>query len=196
VQAATSEYSVQLTSYSALDVDVLVGELRASRPEILVLAGTFEQEIQIMRTRQRWPASIQTVAAVAAGIYAFRDELGGAAGGVIGPSQWEAHASFPADIGPDTVWFVRNFRERFGCKPEYTAAGSFALGLIFGECVRHAGALQNSDLLAAAAELDCFTLYGRFRLDSAAGRQVGHRILLVQWDQDHKVLLPTAENPQ
>jgi len=195
VQAATSEYSVQLTAYSALDVDVLVRGLRVSRPEILILAGNFEQEIQIMRARQRWPTSIQTVAAVAAGIHAFRDELGRAAIGVIGPSQWEADASFPANIGPDAVWFVRNFQERFGHKPEYTAAGSFAVGLIFGECVRHAGSLRDNDLLAAAAELDCFTLYGRFRLDSAGGRQVGHRILLVQWDQDHKVLLSAAEPP-
>ncbi len=183
-------------SYSALDVHVLVRALCASRPEILVLAGNFEQETEIMRARQRLPASIQTVAAVAAGLHAFHDELGRAAVGVIGPTQWEAHASFPADIGPDGVWFVRNFRERFGRKPEYTAAGSFAVGLIFGECVRHAGSLQNNALLAAAAELDCFTFYGRFRVDSAGGRQVGNRILLVQWDEDHKVLLPATENRQ
>jgi branched-chain amino acid transport system substrate-binding protein len=195
VQAATSEYSVQLTSYSALDVEVLVRELRASRPEILVLAGNFEQEIQIMRVRHLLPASIQTVAAVAAGIHAFHDELGRAAEGVIGPSQWEAHASLLADIGPDAVWFVRNFREQFGRNPEYIAAGSFAAGLIFGECVRHAGSLQDNDLLAAATALDCYTLYGRFRLDSPGGRQVGHCILLIQWDEDHKVLLPATDDP-
>jgi len=192
VQAATPEYSTQLISYSALDVDHLVQELRASRPEILVLAGSFEQEIEIMRARQRWPASIQAVAAVAAGVHAFHDELDRAAEGVIGPSQWEAGASFPADIGPDALWFVRNFREQFGRNPEYTAAGSFAVGLIFGECVRYAVSLQGDDLLAAAAELDCFTFYGRFRLDSVSGRQVGHRILLVQWRQGHKVLLPAG----
>jgi branched-chain amino acid transport system substrate-binding protein len=66
--------------------------------------------------------------------------------------------------------------------------------LIFEECVRQVGSLQDSDLLPAAAELDCFTLYGKFRLDSASGRQVGHRILLVQWDQEHKVVLPTTES--
>jgi branched-chain amino acid transport system substrate-binding protein len=192
VQAATSEYSAQLISYSALDVDVLLRELHASQPEILVLAGSFEQEIQIMRARQRWPASIQAVAAVAAGVHAFRDELGRTAEGVIGPSQWEAHASFPAGIGPDPFWFLRNFREQFGREPEYTAAGSFAVGLIFGECVQHAGSLQDNNLLAAAAELDCFTFYGGFRLDSASRRQVGHRILLIQWDQDHKALLPAG----
>jgi branched-chain amino acid transport system substrate-binding protein len=192
VETATSENSVQLISYSALDVDALLRELHAAQPEILVLAGSFEQEIQIMRERRRWPGSIRAVAAVAAGVQSFHDELGRAAEGVIGPSQWEAHSSFSAGIGPDAFWFLRNFQKQFRRKPEYTAAGSFALGLIFKECVRRAGSLQDNDLLATAAELDCYTFYGRFRLDSASRRQVGHRILLIQWDQDHKVLLPAG----
>jgi len=196
VQAAASDYSAQLMPYSALDVDVLVRELCASQPEILVLAGSFEQEIQIMRARQRWPASIQAVAGVAAGVHAFHDELGNAAEGVIGPSQWEAPVSFPVDIGPDAVWFVRHFRQQFGREPEYTAAGSFAVGLIFAESVRHAGSLQDNALLAAATALDCYTFYGRFRLNSASGRQVGHRILLIQWDRNHKILLPTGNTEE
>ena len=107
----------------------------------------------------------------------------------MGPARWEAHTSFLGAIGPDAVWFVRNFRKQFGREPEYTAAGSFALGLILGECVQRAGSLQDNNLLAAAAELDCYTLYGRFRLDSVSRQQVGHRILLIQWVRDHKVLL-------
>ena len=59
-----------------------------------------ESYIQIIRARQRLPASIQTVAAVAARVHAFRDELGRAVEGVIGPSQWEADVSHPTDIGP------------------------------------------------------------------------------------------------
>ena len=55
-----------------------------------------------------------------------------------------------------------------------------------------AGSLQDNNLLATAAELDGYTFYGRFRLDSASRRQVGHRILLIQWVRDHKVLLPTG----
>jgi branched-chain amino acid transport system substrate-binding protein len=192
VHAVTSEYSAQLVPYSVLDLDVLVRELHASQPEILVIAGTFEQETQIVRARPYMPASIQAIASVAAGVHAFRDELGHVAEGVIGPSQWEAHASFPADLGPDALWFVRNFRGQFGREPEYTAAGSFALGLIFGECLQRVGSLQDNNLLAAAAELDCYTFYGRFRLDSASRQQVGHRILLIQWVRDHKVLLPTG----
>lgn len=195
-QAAASKYSTKLVTYLALDVEVLLRELRELRPEVLVLAGSFEQEIEIMRARQRWPASIQVVAAVAAGVHAFHDELDRAAAGVIGPSQWEAHTSFPVDFGPDAVWFVRNFRQQFGREPDYTAAGSFGLGLIFRECVRQAGSLRDNDLRAAAAELDCNTFYGGFRVDSG-GRQIGHQILLIQWNQDDKVVLqPSAYTEQ
>jgi len=150
VQTATPEYPVQLISYSALDLDALLRELHASQPEILVLAGRFEQEIQILRARQRWAASIQAVAAVAAGVHAFRDELGRTVEGVIGPSLWEVHASFPAG--------------------------------------RFSGSA--SDMQALCRTTTVFTFYRGFRLDSASRRQVGHRILLIQWDQDHRVQLP------
>jgi branched-chain amino acid transport system substrate-binding protein len=188
-EAAIAEQSVQLIPYSSFDVDDLIRKLQASRPEILVLAGSFEQEIRILRALQRGPASIQHVAAVAAGVHAFHDALGRAAEGVIGPSQWEPQISFPAETGPDAPWFLRNFRLQFGHEPEYTAAGSFALGLIFEMCARYCGSFADKHLLAVAAELDCCTFYGRFRLDSASRRQVGHRILLVQWDRGHKVPL-------
>ena len=144
--------------------------------------------------RQRWPASIQLVAAVAAGVRAFHDSLGGTAEGIIGRSQWEPGLSFPTAIGPDHLWFVRNFRQQFGREPEYTAASSFATSLIFEKCVRSAGSFEDNDLLAVAAELDCYTFYSRFRLNSATGPQVGHPILLVQWDRGHKVLLSVEDS--
>jgi len=153
------EYPVQLISYSALDLDALLRELHASQPEILVLAGRFEQEIQILRARQRWAASIQAVAAVAAGVHAFRDELGRTAEGVIGPSLWEVHASFPAG--------------RFsGSAPDMQAL------------------CRTTTCWLLPLHSTVFTFYRGFRLDSASRRQVGHRILLIQWDQDHRVQLP------
>jgi branched-chain amino acid transport system substrate-binding protein len=43
-------------------------------------------------------------------------------------------------------------------------------------------------LLATARRLDCTTLFGRFRLDRA-GRQVGHRVLTVQWQDGARVVV-------
>jgi hypothetical protein len=47
-----------------------------------VLAGSFQDELALMRTRHRWPSTVCEVAAVAAGVRAFSAELGQTADGV------------------------------------------------------------------------------------------------------------------
>jgi branched-chain amino acid transport system substrate-binding protein len=165
-------------------------ELRSVAPEVLILAGSFQEEIAIMQARQLWPDTIRSVAAVAAGVQAFYPEVHEGAEGVIGPSQWEPEVRFEDTQGPDSDWFVRKFGERFGHPPEYTAAGGFALGLVLAECIGRAGSLEDQRLRAAASELDFNTFYGKFRVDPVTGCQIGHRILLVQWQQGRKVVLP------
>jgi len=61
-------------------------------------------------------------------------------------------------IGPELSGLCAIFRQQFRREPEYIAAGSFAVGLIFAESVRHAGSLQDSNLLAAAAAQDCYCI--------------------------------------
>ena len=150
-------------------------------PEVVVLAGNFEDELAILRTRSRWPPSVRAVAAVAAGIAAFASQLGQMADGVVGPSQWEPGVSFPEIVGPNSNWFLNSFQKQFGTVPDYVAAGSFATGLIVTECIRRAASLDSDKLRGAACELDCHTFYGRFRIDAQSGKQLGHRILLVRW---------------
>jgi branched-chain amino acid transport system substrate-binding protein len=161
------------------------------KPEVVVMAASFQDELARMRTRQQWPSTVHAVAAVAAGIDEFALELGALADGVIGPSQWEPEPGMHlSDItGPKSDWFVTNFQERFGRTPGYVAAGSFATGLIVTECVGRAASLDNRELRRIAAGLDCNTFYGRFRIDPETGKQVAHRMTLVRWQQNRKVVL-------
>lgn len=159
-------------------------------PEVLVLAGSFEGEVRIVQMRDLWPETISEVAAVAAGVQAFSRELDERAEGVVGPSQWEPGLPCEEMQGPDSDWFVRRFQERFGHPPEYTAAGSFAIGLVLVECARLAGSLEDDRLREVAVGLDFNTFYGRFLIDPATGRQIGHAMLLTQWQQGRKVVLP------
>jgi hypothetical protein len=93
-------------------------------------------------------------------------------------------------VGQDSAWFVDAFRRAFHRAPEYPAAQAFAVGLILEECRHRAGGrLAAPALLEAACALDTTTLYGAFRLDPATGRQVGHRVRLVQWRGGRKCLL-------
>jgi branched-chain amino acid transport system substrate-binding protein len=83
-------------------------------------------------------------------------------------------------------------------EPPYPAAQAFAAGVIAGRCLRDArldascpAGHHDAALLAAARALDCTTLFGRFRLDPATGRQVGHQMLTVQWqDGVRRVVWP------
>jgi branched-chain amino acid transport system substrate-binding protein len=171
--------------------DTILRTLLDIDPEVVVLAVTFPDELGIMRTRQHWPSTVRVVAAVAAGLGGFSVELPQIADGVLGPSQWESGMTFPNIAGPTSAWFLDSFHRQFGHAPNYIAAGSFATGLVLTECIRQAASLDDEKLRSRASDLDCNTFYGRFRIDSRTGIQTGHRVLLIRWQGDHKVVLPS-----
>lgn len=170
-------------------VDAVIHELSSIGPDVLVSILGFQEETSLMRARHLWPQSIRAVAAVAAGLNAFYQEVGQAAEGVIAPSQWEPQARLAAVEGPDSSWFVSNFQDRYGSLPEYPAAGAFAAGLILTKCILEARCLEDERLRQVAARLDLSTFYGRFRIDAGSEGQIGHQVLLVQWQQQRKVVL-------
>jgi hypothetical protein len=49
--------------------------------------------------------------------------------------------------------------------------------------------LADEPLLRVAHALETTTLYGGFRLDRLTARQIGHRVLLVQWRGGRKVVI-------
>jgi len=170
--------------------DTILGILSSISPEIVVLAGSFQDELSLMRTQSRWTSTVRVVAAVAAGLRDFSTELEQIADGVLGPSQWEPGIGFPDIIGPASDWFLDSFQRQSGQMPDYIAAGSFATGLVLTECIRRASSLDDEKLRNTACDLDCNTFYGRFRIDSRSGMQTGHRTLLIRWHGGQKIVLP------
>ena len=181
-------YAVPLDT-SIDSCDAALSALRSIEPEAAVLAGSFQDELVIMRTRPCWPKTVRGVAAVAAGISAFSAELGGLAEGVLGASQWEPTASFPEIIGPTSEWFTDNFKKHFRIAPDYVAAASFATGVVVTECIHQAASLDDAELRNTISDLHCNTLYGRFSVDADSGKQTGHQMLLVRWQNDQKAVL-------
>src|SRR2546427_1673301 len=167
------------------DTKTLLAAALADSPNLLVVAGRFEDDVAIIRER-RMLETVGTVACVAAGVDAFHRELGVLVEGVIGPSQWEPHLYERPSIGPPSAWFCSEFQRVFQRDPGYVAAQAYTLGIIINECIRRAEGLEDRELLAAARGLDTTSLYGRFRLDPSSMRQVGHEILLVEWRDGRK----------
>ena len=156
--------------------------------EVLLVVGGFEDEGAAARVLL--PGSWRAAAFVGAGVEEVLTPLGGLREGLLGPAQWIAAAAPEPDEGPDAGWFVDEFRRITGSDPSYPAAQAFAAGVLCARCLRDGGA-NDAAQLAAAHQLECTTLYGRFRLDPVSGLQVGHEVLVVQWqDEARRVVWP------
>ncbi len=188
---AAGHHLVQSVRLNSTNLGHAIQQIGTLKPEVLVLAANFADELRILRAHQISSDSVRVVAAVAAGVQAFQQELKQAAEGVIGPSQWEPAFNPTRVRGPDSPWFVQSFQKQYGRIPDYTAAGAFAMGLILTDCIERADTLDTQSLYEAATKLDLTTFYGPFRIEPASGRQIGHRILLTRWQRGRKVVLLT-----
>ena len=181
---------IQLVPFDSpiLDARAVIQEALAAEPDLLVGAGSFQDDVVIIRSLDL-ASHVKTSAFVGAGLEAFSAEVGALAEGVIGPSQWEPGAHDEPLAGPSSEWFCSEFHRRFHETPEYPAAQAFAIGIVVEECLRRAGSLEDEPLLMAARALATTTLYGSFRLDRLTARQIGHRVRLVQWRGGRKVVI-------
>jgi ABC-type branched-subunit amino acid transport system substrate-binding protein len=145
----------------------------------LLVAGPFEHDVAVVRgvrDRGQYPVLL---AAVAAGIREFGQELGEAAEGVLAPVQWWPNSQTPK-VGPSGTDFATTYQRRTGRQPSYPAAQAAAAGYL-----AHAAHRRNlgvNDL----PQWTTSTLLGDFVLD-LAWRQVGHHITTVRWQRGRMV---------
>lgn len=179
--AASAAGEVGMTCVEVLFEPGHAGESLSRVPgaDVLAMVGSFEDELEMVQAvnRRRWRA----VLSVGAGVDEVLEALGDRRDGLLGPAQWTPGAACRPDLGPDAEWFIGSYQRRLGTLPPYPAAQALAAAVIWWECVRMAGTLEESALLAQARRLDARTLYGAFRLDPLSGVQVGHRVVTVQW---------------
>lgn len=187
---AAAAGAIEAAAAAGLTVDGVVppdGMPEQIDADVLLLAGSFDEDVAILRRLQRRP---RVVAAVAGGLREFADAVGPArADGVLAPSQWEEGVRIRPDVGPRAVDVLRALRFRLapGLAPgtatahvEYPAAQAYAAVVLALHCAALTGGFDDDALLAAARSLRCTTFFGRFGL-GADGRQADHQLAVVQW---------------
>lgn len=159
--------------------------------DVLFAAGTFADDLELIRRLKRRPAAL---AAVGAGIGRFGAELGSRAEGVVGPSQWEEGVRFRTDVGPGEADVIRSLRaavtatlraEGAGGHVDYPAAQAYAASQVAMRCVEEAGSTEEAAVERVAREFRCTTFFGRFGLGQD-GRQQDHQMLAIQWQDGVK----------
>jgi ABC-type branched-subunit amino acid transport system substrate-binding protein len=165
-------------------VEATAVEVEDADGTALLVVGRFEHDLAVVRRLQEYPKPPALLAAVAAGIPAFGQELGPTAEGVLGPVQWWPTPQEP-EIGPSGSEFVTRYRHRTGREPSYPAAQAAAAGYLAHAADRVAMAAE--DVVTWASS----TLLGDFALDGA-WRQIGHRVTTVRWLGGRMVPLPAG----
>jgi ABC-type branched-subunit amino acid transport system substrate-binding protein len=123
-------------------------------------------------------------------------DLGDAAVGVIGPSQWEPLAQFTPESAQEAglEWFgtlgddfVAAYQAAYDQEPSYHSMGGYVAGQILQKAVIDADSTDPEAVIAAMEAMDILTAYGRVKFDTSAeahGLQIGHSMVYIQWQKD------------
>jgi ABC-type branched-subunit amino acid transport system substrate-binding protein len=123
-------------------------------------------------------------------------ELGDAAFGVTGPSQWEAkatHTEAEANAlgiewyGPTGEEFSAAYEAAYGDPPTYHASGGYTAGLLLEKAIMNADSVDSEAVKAALDAMNLFTFYGGIKFDTSAeahGLQIGHNMVVIQWQKN------------
>lgn len=167
----------------------LLPALKRNRINALAAAGSFAQDVALMRVVVASNLNIPVLGCVAAGVHRFVEELGEDAEGIVGPSQWEEDAQIAPELGPPPGEFARRMRAAGYRDCDYPAAQVYAAGLIGCAAIRECDSLDQRRLRDAIGEMRTSTLYGDFAIDRVSGRQIAHKMLLVQWHMGRKAII-------
>jgi ABC-type branched-subunit amino acid transport system substrate-binding protein len=147
----------------------------------LLVAGTFEDDIEIVRQAASLPRPPDLLCSVAAGVRAFADALGQDPSGIFSVGQWLPGATDAPRLGPDEQTFIRSFASVAGVAPDYPAAQAFAAAVIAAHATRQAGGTTRDIVWPIASQLDTSTLFGDFAVDPSSGVQLKHETVLMRW---------------
>lgn len=172
--------------------DLLVRALRRNRINAFVSVGGYEHDLAMMRLAAAEHLNIPVLGCVAAGVDRFGSDLGDAAEGIVGPSQWEPELELRPETGPAPAAFARRMRAAAGAC-DYPAAQIYAAGLLTAAALRAADSCDPARLRAAFADLRTTTLFGAFAINRVTGQQLDHQMLLVQWHEGRKHIIGPDE---
>jgi ABC-type branched-subunit amino acid transport system substrate-binding protein len=149
-------------------------------PWDLFCAGSFEEDVGLIRRARASARPPRLMCAVAAGVRDFAGAAGNAEG-VFGVGQWFPGAAQAPDLGPAEADFLAGYSALVGALPDYPAAQAAAAAVLAAHCARQAAGTARDLLWPAALALNTRTLFGDFRIRPGDGAQIGHTTVCVRW---------------
>src|SRR6266446_6092475 len=183
--------TTRIYPYPAGTVDFapILQQLESDAPEVVLSVGRIEDDLRFATQYMQYKIPAGVVGLIVTPLTLFRDTLSSAAAHFVGPSQWEPALVTRPEYGPSPREVSTRLSARRPAGMDYPMAQAYAGGLIAQRCVEIAGTLNQHTLRQVASQLDCTTFYGRYSIDPSTGRQLGHRMPVVQWQEDRKIVV-------
>lgn len=178
------------------DFAPFINKITGAQPDAIMGGGHFADGSTFARQLYEKGTDVKFLALLVAPPELQFADLGEAALGVIGPSQWEPQANYTeaaaqsAGIswaGPTVADFTAAYEAKYGEEPAYHAAGGYAAGLILQTAILTAGSVEPDKVRAALDGMDLLTFYGHVKFDTTAeahGLQAAHDMVYIQWQMD------------
>ena len=183
--------TVHTYPYSAgtTDFTPILKQLESTAPAVVLGVGRIEDDLRFATQYLQHKMLADVVGLIVTPLTLFRDTFSSAAAHFVGPSQWEPAIVTAPGYGPSSAEVLTRLMARRPEGVDYPMAQAYAGGLVAQCCLETAGTLDQHVLRQVAGTLDFTTFYGRYRIDPGTGRQLGHRMPVVQWQGDRKVIV-------
>jgi branched-chain amino acid transport system substrate-binding protein len=177
----------------ATDFAPFINKIQDAAPDAVLGGGHFQDGSTFARQLHEKGVPLKFVALLVAPPEPGFAELGEAALGVIGPSQWEplanidetaAEASGLEFYGVSGQEFIDTYQEAFDEEPSYHAAGGYIAGLLLQKAIEDADSVDSQAVKTALDNLDLLTFFGHIKFDTTPeshGLQIGHSMMYIQW---------------
>lgn len=177
------------------DFAPFINKITAANPDAIMGGGHFQDGTTLAKQLYEKQVPVKFVALLVAPPEPKFVEIGDAANGIIGPSQWEPLVKYSPEsaaaanlpwYGPTVANFVNGYKAKFSEDPSYHAAGGYAAGLFLQKAIEDSGSLDAAKVQAALDKLDVLTFYGHVKFSNDAkthGKQDGHTMVYMQWQK-------------
>lgn len=178
------------------DFGLIINKIVDSGATVILGGGHYPDGSAFVRQLYERKVGIQFIGILVASSDSKFSELGDAAFGVTGPSQWEekaTHTEAEANklgiewFGPSGEDFSAAFETAYSDKPTYHAAGGYTAGLLLERAIRNADSVDTEAVRSALDAINIFTFYGGIKFNTSAemhGLQIGHNMVVVQWQKN------------
>jgi branched-chain amino acid transport system substrate-binding protein len=182
--------STQAVPVDATDIKGALGQIEASKPDVLVEAGTSVLGILAMRTLRTldWAPDVLMIQAPTE--RQFVDELGvDNTRGVLAPTQWVGTAAFEGDEVFGTAKAYRDmYVDEYGHEPSYLPASASAAALALQLAIEKAGTTETDAVRDELIGLEADTFYGPLNFtgpddeSGLVGANIDRKMLTIQLD--------------